>query len=77
MHELPDGDIGFIGLGAMGKPMVSRLAAHLGQGQKIYVYDVVQSAMDDVCASFSNQIQQAGSPKEVGDKCVGTLPLLL
>ncbi|RYO97590.1 hypothetical protein DL765_011120 [Monosporascus sp. GIB2] len=47
-------DIGFIGLGAMGKPMVMNLARRLIPGSRLYVHDVVAPAMEEVerlCAS--------------------------
>ena len=41
-------NIGFIGLGIMGRPMAKNL---LKAGHKLVVYDIVQSSVDDVVAS--------------------------
>ncbi|RYP65715.1 hypothetical protein DL771_008160 [Monosporascus sp. 5C6A] len=52
-------DIGFIGLGAMGKPMVMNLARKLIPGSRLYVHDAVAAAMEEVeglCASATNII---------------------
>jgi 2-hydroxy-3-oxopropionate reductase len=40
-------NIGFIGLGIMGRPMAKNL---LKAGHKLVVYDIVQSSVDDVAS---------------------------
>ncbi|KAK4160590.1 NAD binding domain of 6-phosphogluconate dehydrogenase-domain-containing protein [Cladorrhinum sp. PSN259] len=64
-------DIGFIGLGAMGKPMVTNLAKRLDNPTnsiKIHVYDVVSAPMDDLHSSFPNIIVKCSSPRDVTEK---------
>lgn len=75
MYQIPKGNVGFIGLGAMGKPMVGHLAHKLPREKKIYVYDVVQSAIDDLCADYPDRVFSVGSPKEAAGKCVGAFCL--
>ena len=58
-------DIGFIGLGNMGAPMVRRLVA---AGHNVTGYDVMESAMaslSDVKMNISNDILTAASEQEV------------
>jgi 3-hydroxyisobutyrate dehydrogenase len=58
-------DIGFIGLGNMGAPMVRRLVA---AGHNVTGYDVMESAMaslSDVKMNVSNDILMAASEQEV------------
>jgi len=68
--ETLPGSIGFVGLGAMGKPMVTNLAKALAQGSHIHVYDVVSAPMDELSESFPETIVKCGSPKEVTEKSV-------
>ena len=42
---MPSGEIGFIGLGIMGRPMARNL---MDAGYSLTVYDVVGSAMEEV-----------------------------
>ncbi|RYP44567.1 hypothetical protein DL768_008986 [Monosporascus sp. mg162] len=61
-------DIGFIGLGAMGKPMVMNLARKLIPGSRLYVHDVVAPAMEEVeglCASVPVTIVKCAHVKSV------------
>jgi 3-hydroxyisobutyrate dehydrogenase len=51
--------LGFIGLGAMGKPMVKRLAA---ASHEVFVYDVVGSAVDELVRLG---MRGCSSPREV------------
>ena len=64
------GNIGFIGLGLMGKPMAVNLAAKLDEGQKLYVFDLVESAMDDLIKQHPTIVHKCSSIKEVADKSV-------
>ncbi|KAH7412240.1 NAD binding domain of 6-phosphogluconate dehydrogenase-domain-containing protein [Phaeosphaeria sp. MPI-PUGE-AT-0046c] len=57
--------LGFIGLGAMGKPMVSHLAKKLPLDSRIWVYDVVQQVVDDLCAEFPERIMKGANAKDV------------
>lgn len=54
--------LGFIGLGAMGKPMAKRL---VDSGHDVYVYDVVAAAVQEL-AGIGAQV--CASPLEVGNK---------
>jgi 3-hydroxyisobutyrate dehydrogenase len=63
--------LGFIGLGAMGKPMLSHLANKLPQDSRIWVYDVVEQMVDDACAEFPGRVLKAKSAKDVAEQVVG------
>jgi hypothetical protein len=62
--------LGFIGLGAMGKPMVEQLANKLPQESHIWVYDVVEDVVDEICAAFPGRISKAASAKNVAEQTV-------
>lgn len=65
--------IGFIGLGAMGKPMVTNLAKALAKAQspgKIHVYDVVSAPMEELYSSFPDHVVQCLSPLDVATRSV-------
>jgi 3-hydroxyisobutyrate dehydrogenase len=62
--------LGFIGLGAMGKPMTINLAKSLPVGFHIHVHDVVVTVMDEIHALFPEKIIKCGSAKEVTEKSV-------
>jgi 3-hydroxyisobutyrate dehydrogenase len=65
--------VGFIGLGAMGKPMVINLAKKLPKGSQIHVYDIVMAVVDETVALFPDSIFKCASAKEVAEKCVSTI----
>lgn len=65
--------LGFIGLGAMGKPMVSHLANKLPPDSRIWIYDVVQQVVDDLCAEFPGRIVEGASAKDVAQNVVSLL----
>ncbi len=69
-ESLP-GSIGFIGLGAMGTPMVVNLATKLPHGSQIYVHDVVVSLVEELCTSFPDRVVKCVNAKEVTEKSVG------
>ena len=56
-------DLGFIGLGIMGKPMSGHL---LEAGHTVYVYDVVPESVKEM---VSKGAVGCGSGKEVAEKC--------
>ena len=64
--------LGFIGLGAMGKPMVIHLANKLPPESQIYVYDVVEKALDDICAQFPKRVLKGTSARDVAQRVVST-----
>lgn len=65
--------VGFIGLGAMGAPMVRHLAAKLPDGTPIFVFDVVESAMEEICTQHPGRIFKCSNAKDVAEKSVGTV----
>lgn len=62
--------LGFIGLGAMGKPMVVHLANKLPPDSRIFVFDVVEKAVDELCAEFPNRVFKASSARDVTQQVV-------
>ncbi|KAH7093624.1 NAD binding domain of 6-phosphogluconate dehydrogenase-domain-containing protein [Paraphoma chrysanthemicola] len=60
--------LGFIGLGAMGKPMVTHLANKLPPASRIWVYDVVESVVDDLCAQFPNRVLKGTNARDVAQQ---------
>lgn len=63
-------NLGFIGLGAMGKPMVEHLANKLPQESRIWIYDVVEEVVDEMCTAFPGRIYKATSAKHVAEQAV-------
>ncbi|KAF1917643.1 NAD binding domain of 6-phosphogluconate dehydrogenase-domain-containing protein [Ampelomyces quisqualis] len=59
--------LGFIGLGAMGKPMVTHLAHKLPPASRIWVYDVLQPVVDDLCEEFPERVLKCANAKEVAE----------
>ncbi|KAK0629396.1 6-phosphogluconate dehydrogenase [Bombardia bombarda] len=68
--------VGFIGLGAMGNPMVVNLVHKLAPGSKIYVHDVVAYFVDDLCTSYPNSIVKCVNAKEVTERSSVVLTML-
>ena len=64
--------LGFIGLGAMGRPMLVHLANKLPAESRIYVFDVVETVVDEVCAEFPNRVFKGSSAKDVAEQVVST-----
>lgn len=62
--------LGFIGLGAMGEPMLSHLATKLPEDSRIWVYDVIERTVDDVCAKFPEKVLKGMSAKDVAQQAV-------
>ena len=62
--------IGFIGLGAMGMPMARHLATKLPPERHIYVFDVAQLLVDQLCAEFPNKVFKSENAREVAIKTV-------
>jgi 2-hydroxy-3-oxopropionate reductase len=56
-------EVGFIGLGIMGKPMSKNL---IKAGYKITVFDIVKEAVKEVVAAGASE---GSSPKDVASKC--------
>jgi 3-hydroxyisobutyrate dehydrogenase-like beta-hydroxyacid dehydrogenase len=65
--------LGFIGLGAMGRPMVSHLARKLPSESRIWVYDVVEKVIDELCAEFPDKVVKGKNAKDVAQQVVSSL----
>lgn len=65
--------LGFIGLGAMGKPMLEHLARKLPQESRLWVYDVVEHVVDEVCAAFPDRVYKGTSAADVAQHTVPRL----
>lgn len=63
-------NIGWIGLGIMGLPMVRNLLAKTPQETHFHVFDVVQESIDKFVADGNGRVHACGSSKEVADKSV-------
>ncbi len=59
---MPEGDIGFVGLGIMGRPMVRNL---MKAGYSLTVYDIVGSAVEEMVTEGA---ASASSAREVAEK---------
>lgn len=70
MGSVQENAVGFIGLGAMGRPMAGHLANKLPEHTRIYIFDVVQSVVDELCAEFPNKVLKGTSAKDVAEKSV-------
>jgi 3-hydroxyisobutyrate dehydrogenase-like beta-hydroxyacid dehydrogenase len=62
--------VGFIGLGAMGKPMLENLVKKLSTESQIYVFDVVEQVVDEVCKQAPDKLHKALSAKNVAEQAV-------
>lgn len=62
--------LGFIGLGAMGKPMLEHLAKKLPEDSRLWVYDVVEAVMDEVCAAFPDRVYKGTNAADVAQHTV-------
>lgn len=62
--------LGFIGLGAMGKPMLVHLANKLPPESRIFVFDVVEQVVDELCGQFPDRVLKASSAKDVTNHAV-------
>ncbi|KAK3388041.1 NAD binding domain of 6-phosphogluconate dehydrogenase-domain-containing protein [Podospora didyma] len=68
--------VGFIGLGAMGKPMAINLAKALPAGSQIYIHDIVEAAAEELCTSFPQVIVKCENAKEVAAQADVILTML-
>lgn len=60
-------NVGFIGLGAMGKPMLVHLANKLPAESRIHVFDVAEEAINQVCSQFPEKVIGSSSAKHVAE----------
>ncbi|KAL1844587.1 hypothetical protein VTK73DRAFT_2250 [Phialemonium thermophilum] len=66
--------VGFIGLGAMGKPMVLNLAKGLPPSSRIFVHDVVPAAVDEVHAARPDVVVKCRDARDVTERSVRRHP---
>jgi 3-hydroxyisobutyrate dehydrogenase len=57
--------VGVIGIGKMGSPMASRIAAH---GYPLHVYDISEAVIEELCSRVP-AAQAAKTPAEIGQNC--------
>ena len=62
--------LGFVGLGAMGLPMAGHLASKLPESIQIFVFDINQASVDQLCNDYPMRVLRCSSAKEVADKSV-------
>ena len=72
MVDLP-GNVGWIGLGIMGMPMVRNLLAKMKDDTQFYVYDVVQESIDRLVRDGHGRVHACSSSKDVADNSVWQL----
>ena len=72
MVDLP-GNVGWIGLGIMGMPMVRNLLAKMKDHTQFYVYDVVQESIDNLVQDGQGRVHARSSSKDVADHSVWQL----
>jgi len=56
--------VGFIGIGKMGRPMASRIAA---QGYPLHVYDISEAALKAICNRTADLAKRLGSKILLGE----------
>jgi 3-hydroxyisobutyrate dehydrogenase len=62
--------VGFIGLGTMGYPMVENLVKKLPPPVKIFVFDVVNDAVQKITTANKERVYACKNSKEVADNSV-------
>jgi len=62
--------IGFIGLGMMGVPMVENVIKKTDNDTRIFVNDVVESPVRQLCEQFTTRVRSCANAKEVADNSV-------
>ncbi|OAL45544.1 hypothetical protein IQ07DRAFT_212004 [Pyrenochaeta sp. DS3sAY3a] len=60
--------LGFIGLGAMGRPMLEHLANKLPSESRIWVYDVFEKVVDELCSQYPDRVLKGTSAKDVAQQ---------
>ena len=68
--------IGFIGLGAMGYPMVQNLLKKLPSTTPIYIYDIIAEALQRIRAEGGDRIVICDSAKDVANRSQTILSML-
>lgn len=62
--------LGFIGLGAMGRPMLEHLAKKLPPESRIWVYDVFEKVVDELYIQYPERVLKGKSAKDVAKQAV-------
>lgn len=62
--------LGFIGLGAMGRPMLSHLARKLPDDSHIWVFDVDETVVHEIFTEFPNRVSKGKSARDVAEHAV-------
>jgi 3-hydroxyisobutyrate dehydrogenase len=65
-----DVGVGFIGLGAMGMPMARHLVTKLPSETHIYVFDIAQALVEQLCAEFPSKVFKCANAKDAAEKTV-------
>jgi hypothetical protein len=73
--KLPQ-NIGWIGLGLMGLPMVTNLLKKMDKSTTFYVFDVLKESVEEFVEAGEGRVKACSSSKEVADKSVCE-PMLL
>jgi 3-hydroxyisobutyrate dehydrogenase len=69
-------NIGFIGLGLMGVPMVQQLLKKTPESTQFHLFDVATEPVDEICQKWTGRAHRCGSSREVAEKSVCTTYLV-
>jgi pyrroline-5-carboxylate reductase len=69
--------LGFVGLGSMGVPMVENLIKKTSEITKVYVYDVVDDPVRQLCSQYPGRVEQGKNARNVAEKAVCKRPNLV
>lgn len=70
-------DVGFVGLGAMGMPMVENLAKKLPDKARIFVHDVEQDLVNSVVSQYPGRFVACSNARSVAEASVSGFELRL
>lgn len=62
--------IGFIGVGAMGKPMVGHLAEKLPTETHLTIFDVSEEAVEQVVSQSGDRVRKGTCARDVAERSV-------
>lgn len=65
------GNIGFIGLGLMGLPMVQNLIKKTPESTQFFIYDIVDDALTKFCDEHTTRVTAMKSSSDVAEQAVG------
>lgn len=69
-------NVGFIGLGNMGYPMVQNLAKKLPDATKVIIFDLNAQAMETLKTEYPSKIMKGKNAQEVFRQSVSSPPVL-